>query len=122
MFVTRSRYDALHARYEGVLNQRDTARRDVAAYRAALHQAADQSSTRVGLARIRDAVRYGGRIDRLCRAVAALRTENAKLRRTVARLQAGYDSATGLDSPALDLGAHWQERRSDKPRPKAVES
>lgn len=126
MFVLRSTYRALRADYVRVLEQRDTARREHRAARTTTRIAAGQFTNtddalgRARLARIRDAVRYGARIDRLIRAVAALRTENAQLRRQVTAARAAYDNAVGLDSPALDEGAHWQERRSDKPRPTAV--
>lgn len=50
------------------------------------------------------------------RIVARLRTEVAAAERRAARVQAQYDNAVGLDNPTLDLGAHWQNRRSDKPR------
>ncbi|MET9465838.1 hypothetical protein ABZY44_13725 [Streptomyces sp. NPDC006544] len=36
------------------------------------------------------------------------------LARHAARLQERLDHAVGLDSPALDAGARWQERRHDK--------
>lgn len=127
MFVLRSTHRALKADYQRVLEQRDTARREARTALATTRTAAGQFTDTdnalflTRLTRIREAVQYGGRIDRLCRAVAALRTDNAQLHRTVTRLQAGYDNAVGLDSPALDMGAHWQERRSDKPRPKAVQ-
>lgn len=128
MFVLRSTHAALRADYVRVLEQRDTFRREAQAARTTTRIAAGQFTNtddalgRARLARIRDAVRYGARIDRLCRAVAQLRAENAQLRRQVAQLHAAYDHAVGLDNPSLDLGAHWQERRSDKPRAKAVTS
>lgn len=126
MVVLRSTHRALQVQYERVLEQRDTARREARAAIASTHLAAGQFTNtddalgRARLARIRDAVRYGARIDRLCRAVARLRTENTQLRRQVTAARAAYDHAVGLDSPALDEGAHWQERRSDKPRTTAV--
>ncbi|MFJ3084736.1 hypothetical protein ACIPJG_33995 [Streptomyces halstedii] len=120
MFVTRSRYRALAADYERVLEQRDTARRDARTHLTTTRTAAGQYTDsadalhRVGLARIRDAVRYGARINRLARAVARLRVEVAAEVRRADRLQAAYDHAVGLDNPSLDLGAQWQQRRTDK--------
>lgn len=63
----------------------------------------------------------GKRLDRALRACARYRAENARLRSHLAQLQRGYDAAVGLDEPALDEGVHWQQRRADKPRPKAVQ-
>lgn len=57
------------------------------------------------------------RLHRALRACARYRADEARLVGQLALLQAAYDNATGLDDPALDLGVHWQERRSDKPRP-----
>lgn len=121
MFVTRSRYRALAADYERVLEQRDEALRQARTHLTTTRTAAGQYTTadaaleRTRLARIRDAVRYGARIDRLARAVARLRVEVAAEVRRADRLQAAYDHAVGLDTPALDLGAQWQQRRTDKP-------
>ncbi|MFY0511833.1 hypothetical protein ACOMD4_15825 [Streptomyces anulatus] len=122
MFVSRSKYNALAADYERVLEQRNDARRAARAHltttRTAAGQftAADDTLTRVRLARIRDAITYQQRIVRLTRAVINLRAAYAAAERRAARVQAAYDNAVGLNNPSLDLGAHWQTRRSDKPR------
>ncbi|MEU0133366.1 hypothetical protein ABZ172_04895 [Streptomyces sp. NPDC006296] len=122
MFVLRSTHRALQADYERVLEQRDAARREVRAGRTATRTAAGQYTSadatlhRVRLARITDAVRYGHRIERLARAVVRLRQALAAETRRAGRLQAAYDSAVGLDSPALDLGTQWQQTRTDKPK------
>jgi hypothetical protein len=127
MFVLRSKYTALLAQYERVLEQRDTARRDARDHLAAIRTAAGQYSgaeealIQVRLTRLQDAVTYTGRITSLIRACVRYRAENARLTRQVARLQAAYDNATSLDNPALEHGATWQNRRADKPRP-AVKS
>lgn len=112
MFVTRARYEALYRRYVEAVRARALA------------------------GQVRSAGRLGRRLMRALRACARYRAESAALRREVARyrvsaaadarradsLQAAYDHAVGLDSPALDMGVHWQQRRSDRPVPKAVES
>ncbi|MFB8101318.1 hypothetical protein ACFC3O_00525 [Streptomyces sp. NPDC056007] len=122
MFVSRRKYDALAADYERVREQRDEAERTVRAMRstartaAGQFTAADDTLNRVRLARLADAIRYTGRVERLVRIVARLRTELAAAERRVVRLQAAYDNAVGLDAPALDHGAAWQSRREDKPR------
>ncbi|MFD3741622.1 hypothetical protein [Streptomyces sp. NPDC058629] len=122
MFVSRRKYDALAADYERVREQRDEAQRNVRAMQsttrtaAGQFTAADDELLRVRLAKLADAIRYTGRIARLVRIVARLRAEVAAADRRTARVQAAYDSAVGLDNPALDLGAHWQTRRSDRPR------
>lgn len=54
------------------------------------------------------------RLHRALRACARYRDNEAKLARHAARLQERLDHAVGLDSPALDEGALWQDRRHDK--------
>ncbi|WP_327333682.1 hypothetical protein [Streptomyces anulatus] len=126
MFVSRSKYNALAADYERVLEQRDEAQRTVRAMQsttrtaAGQFTAADDTLTRVNLARIRDAITYRQRIVRLTRAVITLRAAYAAAERRAARVQAAYDNAVGLDNPSLAHGAHWQTRRSDKPRAEAA--
>ncbi len=120
MFVTSSKYRALAADYERVLEQRDDARREARAALASTHLAAGQYTSadatlhRVRLARITDAVRYGRRVERLVRAVARLRQAVATETRRGDRLQAAYDHAVGLDHPDIDAGAQWQQTRTDK--------
>ncbi|MBV7671409.1 hypothetical protein STHAL_18330 [Streptomyces halstedii] len=120
MPVSRRKYNELAADYERVLEQRDNARRQARTHLTTTRTAAGQYTTadaaleRTRLARIRDAVRYGARIDRLARVVARLRVEVAAESRRADRLQAAYDHAVGLDAPSLDLGAQWQQRRTDK--------
>lgn len=122
MPVSRRKYNALAADYERIREQRDDAQRTVRAMQTATRTAAgqftaaDDTLTRVRLARIRDAVTYRQRIARLTRAVVTLRAAYAAAERRAARAQAAYDHAVGLDNPTLDLGAHWQTRRADKPR------
>ncbi|MFJ9573604.1 hypothetical protein [Streptomyces bacillaris] len=122
MFVSRRKYRELLAAYERVREQRDEAQRQVRALQTATRTAAgqftaaDDTLNRVRLARLADAIRFTTRINRLVHAVARLRTDVAAAERRVARLQAAYDNAVGLDAPALDHGAAWQSRREDKPR------
>lgn len=122
MFVLRSTHAALQADYARVLEQRDDARREARAALAASHLAAGQFTNsddalhRSRLARLRDAVAHRQRIERLARTVVRLRQALTAETRRADRLQARLDNAVGLDDPALDLGAHWQQRRSDKPQ------
>ncbi|QQZ56889.1 hypothetical protein IFE09_27210 [Streptomyces microflavus] len=122
MFVSRRKYNALVADYERIREQRDEAQRTVRAMRstartaAGQFTAADDTLNRVRLARLADAIRFTGRIARLVRIVARLRADVAAADRRTARVQAAYDNAVGLDNPSLAHGAHWQTRRSDKPR------
>lgn len=122
MPVSRRKYNALAADYQRVLEQRDAARRQARAALASTHLAASQFTDtddalgRTRLARLRDAVAYRRRIERLARSIARLRSALTAETRRADRLQAAYDAAVGLDSPALDLGAQWQQRRTDKPQ------
>ncbi|PVD01310.1 hypothetical protein [Streptomyces sp. CS014] len=115
MPVSRRKYEQLLADYERMREQRDEAERKVRAMQTATRTAAgqftaaDDTLNRVRLARLADAIRFARRVERLVRIVARLRTEVAAAERRADRLQAAYD-------PTLDLGAHWQTRRSDKPR------
>lgn len=121
MFVLRSTHAALQADYVRVLEQRDDARREARAALSGLHLAAGQftdTDDALGLARlarITDAVAYRRRITRLIRTVATYRAALTTETRRGDRLQAAYDQAVGLDDPALDDGAQWQQRRTDKP-------
>ncbi|MCX4540464.1 hypothetical protein [Streptomyces sp. NBC_01565] len=54
------------------------------------------------------------RLHRALRACARYRRDEAALARHAVALQQRLDHAVGLDSPALDAGARWQERRLDK--------
>ncbi|MEU3976857.1 hypothetical protein [Streptomyces bacillaris] len=122
MFVSRRKYRELLADYERVREQRDDARRGERAALTALRTAAGEFTTtddtlnRARLARLADAIRFTTRINRLVRTVARLRTDVAAAERRVARVQAAYDNAVGLDEPSLDHGANWQSRREDRPR------
>lgn len=128
MPVSRRKYNALLADYERVLEQRDdalrAARTHLTTTRTAAGQftAADDELLRTRLARLADAIRYTGRIARLVRIVARLRAALAAAERRAARVQAAYDNAVGLDNPSLAHGAHWQTRRSDKPRAEVTSS
>ncbi|TRV72573.1 hypothetical protein FKN01_29740 [Streptomyces sp. 130] len=130
MFVTRSKYDALYDRYVEMVAQRDDAIEDAKESAASVHQLATAAGrldleavrARALAGQVRSAGRLGRRLMRALRVCARYRAENAALRREVAAARAAYDHAVGLDSPALDMGVHWQQRRSDRVVPKAVES
>ncbi|MEW2351483.1 hypothetical protein AB0904_27920 [Streptomyces sp. NPDC006684] len=64
-------------------------------------------------AAVRTSEHYRSLHDRL----TAAETDAARLRRDLARLQARYDDAVGITSPAVEMGEHWQTRRTDKPLP-----
>lgn len=126
MFVTRSRYDALYARYVKVVGQRDAARLSAAESSDSVVQLA-ASAARAGqealraralVGQIRAANRFACRLARAIRACARYRADAMALRHQLAVARAQYDHAVGLDSPALDEGARWQERRTDRPVPK----
>ncbi|NEB83939.1 hypothetical protein G3I43_07065 [Streptomyces anulatus] len=122
MPVSRKKYEQLLADYERMREQRDDAQRNVRAMQSATRTAAGQFTAaddellRTRLAKLADETRYSRRVARLVRIVARLRTEVAAAERRAARVQAAYDNAVGLDNPSLEHGAHWQTRRSDKPR------
>lgn len=122
MPVSRRKCNALAADYERIREQRDEAQRNVRAMQSATRTAAgqftaaDDTLNRVRLARLADAIRYTRRIARLVHIVARLRMEVTAAERRAARVQAAYDHAVGPDDPSLDHGAHWQTRRTDKPR------
>ncbi|MET8297430.1 hypothetical protein ABZW02_25730 [Streptomyces sp. NPDC005180] len=59
---------------------------------------------------------------RLLVACATYRAESANLRalhyeqaRRIRHLETQLDHALGVDSPAVDAGSNWQQRRADKP-------
>jgi hypothetical protein len=145
MFISRSRYNQLLARVEMYREAADDARK---VQRAALttnariaEQVVDTTGLRDRLAKSEQGRRNlmgllehhrdmgalgllrksGDRLDRALRACARYRADNARLTRQVATLQGRLDNAVGLDAPSLDLGAKWQERRTDKPWPKFEE-
>lgn len=122
MPVSRRKYDALAADYERIREQRDEAQRTVRAMQSATRTAAGQFTAaddellRTRLAKLADEIRFTRRVARLVRIVARLRGDVAAADRRTAQVQAAYDNAVGLDNPSLAHGAHWQTRRSDKPR------
>ncbi|ROQ69208.1 hypothetical protein EDD93_3705 [Streptomyces sp. 840.1] len=80
----------------------------------------DEDRSRAHVLAVIGQARTVARLHRALRACARYRDHEARLVGRLALLQAAYDTAVGLDDPALHLGVHWQERRSDKPRPTAV--
>ncbi|MFJ6319675.1 hypothetical protein ACIQJW_26695 [Streptomyces californicus] len=101
MFIRRSTYLRLVARADTYAQDARNARRN--------EQNADNQVARMAaLAEVRQADHD--------QTVAAMAADLAAAERQVARLQAQYDNAVGLDAPALDHGATWQSRREDKPR------
>ncbi|MGW9299390.1 hypothetical protein ACWHA3_01000 [Streptomyces cyaneofuscatus] len=101
MFIRRSTYNRLAARADAYAQDARDARR-------AEQNADNQVARMAALADVRQADHD--------RTVADMAADLAAAERQVARLQAAYDNAVGLDAPALDHGAAWQSRREDKPR------
>jgi hypothetical protein len=126
MFVTRARYDALYARYVEVVDERDAARQEAAESSDSVIQLAasaaragqDAERARALVGQVRSSGRLARRLGRAIRACARYRADAMVLRHQLAVARAQYDHAVGLDSPALDDGARWQERRTDRPVPK----
>ncbi|NUS76740.1 MAG: hypothetical protein HOV70_11140 [Streptomyces sp.] len=101
MFIRRSTYLRLIARAEAYAQDARDARR-------AKQNADNQIARMAALADVRQADHD--------QTIAAMAADLDAAERRAARLQAQYDHAVGLDNPSLDLGAHWQTRRTDKPR------
>lgn len=126
MFGTRryrQRIADLQARVEDLVEQRDAAEKDAADYLGAAKRTAARNvhlSKQLEAARppapLRDALTYTGRIARLARTVARLRQALAAETRRADRLQDRLDDACGITTPAVDAGAMWQHRRSDRPK------
>jgi len=89
MFIRRSTYNRIVGRAD-----------------AYAQDARNEVTRQVALAEVRQADH-----DRI---VAGLAADLAAETRRADRLQKAYDNAVGLDAPALDLGAQWQDRRTDK--------
>lgn len=56
----------------------------------------------------------GQQLERALEDCAQARADEAKVTARLAVVQQAYDHAVGLDSPAYDADARWQERRPDK--------
>lgn len=146
MFISRSRYNQLLARvdmyHQAATDTRNVQRAALATNARIAEQVVDTTGLRERLAKSEQGRRNlmgllehhrdtgalgllrksGERLDRALRACARYRADNVRLTRQVATLQARLDSAVGLDAPNLDMGAHWQTRRPDKPRATTGES
>ncbi|SCK20373.1 hypothetical protein YUYDRAFT_02125 [Streptomyces sp. ScaeMP-e48] len=125
MFGRRNRQQLadLRARVESLVEQRDAACKDAAAFLSAAKRTAarnvhlsDQLEAVKTPGLLRDAITYTGRIARLAHAVARLRQALAAETRRADRLQARLDDTWGISSPAVDAGARWQQTRTDKNR------
>ncbi|MEU0978504.1 hypothetical protein ABZ488_04740 [Streptomyces griseus] len=117
----RQRIADLTARIETLVEQRDAAEENAADYLGAAKRTAErnvhlseQLEAARRLAPLRDALTYTGRIARLAHAVARLRQALAAETRRADQLQARLDDACGITKPAVDAGAMWQHRRSDR--------
>ena len=74
----------------------------------------DEAKTAAGVQA--EARRQADRIARLCRAVTKARAEAAEDKRRADHLQARWDDLLGLNTPAIDKGASWQDRREQRMR------
>ncbi|MGW4040435.1 hypothetical protein ACWEIM_29865 [Streptomyces sp. NPDC004778] len=101
MFIRRSTYRRLVGRADAYAQDARNARRGE-------QNARNEVTRQVALAEVRQADHD--------RTVADMAADLAAAERRADRLQAQYDNAVGLDDPTLDLGAHWQTRRTDKSR------
>ncbi|MEV6313394.1 hypothetical protein AB0M10_33000 [Streptomyces sp. NPDC051840] len=101
MIIRRSTYNRLVARADAYGQDARTARRSE-------QSAHNEVARQVALAEVRQADHD--------RTVAGMAADLAAAERRADLLQKAYDNAVGLDDPALDLGAHWQQRREDKPQ------
>ncbi|MFD9764757.1 hypothetical protein ACFWXI_14645 [[Kitasatospora] papulosa] len=101
MFIRRSTYNRIVGRADAYAQDARNARRGE-------QDAHNEVTRQVALAEVRQADH-----DRI---VAGLAADLAAQTRRADRLQKAYDNAVGLDTPALDLGAQWQTRRTDKPQ------
>lgn len=116
-------YKAAHADVRSLAQQLATEQKTTRALRTRLAKSEQGRRNLLGLlAHHRDTGPYGQltvirtRLDRALRACARYRDAESKLARQNALLQNSYDHAVGLDSPAIEDGARWQERRPDKAR------
>lgn len=123
MFVRRSTYDDLKARYEHATEQLGEAREELADWKGSAIRVAGRNTE---LSRRLDASRdvafidaeYSGELEgRLSRALRAcaryLAAYHAEKRRAD-RLQRRLDDALGLNTAGIELGSGWQDRREDK--------
>jgi len=127
MFVLASKHRDLHARYQHALTQLTTARAELANWKGSAIRTAGRNTVlaeRLDIARGAVLVdnEYVGqleaRLGRVLRACVRYRASIRRLERDNARLQARLDDGLGLNTPAMDEGARWQERRADLPRPR----
>ena len=105
MFVRRSKYDALYARYQLALDAAAEARAERDAFRAAATTSARQAVEA-----------ETAETTRLREQVTALISERNAEQKRADRLQRRLDDAVGLNTAALAEGARWRERRQDKPK------
>ncbi|MDT0409905.1 MULTISPECIES: hypothetical protein [Streptomyces] len=116
----------LQERLAAVTEQRDAARADAATWKnSSVRTAARFSELHTRAEKATAAHRVEGehtgslerRLRRLLIACARYRIELRRTQADFAFLQSRYDDALGLTSPAVEMGEHWQTRRSDKTVP-----
>lgn len=135
-FVTRARYDDLHARYQDALERIEelakelTDEQDARRLIACQYVDADTAARRVHarnqrlLEQLEDAreaqQQHAGtrpltaRLNRALRACARYRIQVAARERMIRTQQKQLDAALGLNEPEITAGANWQKRRVDK--------
>ncbi len=99
-FIRRSTLRALHARVEAYAQAARDERRTAQAALTNARRLAEQAATPdEALAQLREA-----------------RSQLAAETRRADRLQDRLDDACGIRQPAVEAGAMWQHRRSDRPK------
>ncbi|MFE7273001.1 hypothetical protein [Streptomyces sp. NPDC057623] len=123
MFVRRSTYNALKARYEHTSEQLGKTREKLVGWKGSAIRVAGRNTE---LARRLEASRdvafldteYAGQLEfRLARVLTACvryRADLAAETRRADRLQRRLDDALGLNTAGIELGSGWQDRREDK--------
>ncbi|MGW0552327.1 hypothetical protein [Streptomyces altiplanensis] len=126
MFTTKNRrITDLEQRVARLVEERDDARTAAAVHLVASVRTAGRNThldDRLDLCRNSLAVttlshtRTLRRLRRAVRACARYRHELAAQARRIRSLEGQLDDLLGLNNPTILDGAHWQDRRTDKPR------
>jgi hypothetical protein len=121
-FISRARYDtdiaAAHAETNRIRAERDDARAERRAFRAAATTGAEQV---IDVSIVNDCLTRDLLLSRRQRVIA--RKAAARIlvawsaeKRRADHLQQRYDAAVGLNTPAIAAGDSWQERREQRMR------
>lgn len=104
MIIRRATYNRLIARADAYA---EAARDNRRVQKAALDNTRHIAAQYVGL---------DNRLTRTVKACARYRAELAIRNRRIRHLEQRLDNLLGLDTPEIEAGARWQERRPDKPK------